>query len=71
MEGFKREKFPKIELYRSALNKPLLFPKDNTIVAVATDGTLPEPTKIPVFDLNQPEQIATFICGKFLHHESV
>ena len=71
VEGFKREKFPKIELYRPALNKPLLFPKDNTIVAIATDGELPEPTKIPIFDINQPEQLATFICGKFLHHECV
>ena len=61
VEGFKRERFPKIELHRPALGKPLLFPHDDTVVAVATDAPLGVVATIPVLDLNQPSQIAEFI----------
>ncbi|MEA3275100.1 MAG: molybdopterin-guanine dinucleotide biosynthesis protein MobB [Pseudomonadota bacterium] len=61
VEGFKHEAFPKIELFRPALGQPPLFPRDRNIIAVATDGTLPETTALPVLDINAPDQIAEYI----------
>lgn len=62
VEGFKQGRFPKIELHRSAVKKPLIFPKDDTIIAVACDGPLGVETHLPLLDLNNPQQIAAFIC---------
>lgn len=59
VEGFKHEHFPKIELHRPILGRPLLFPHDTTIIAIATDTPLT--VAIPVLDLNQPQQIADFV----------
>ncbi len=61
VEGFKLERFSKIELHRPSLGKPLLFPEDPCIIAIATDGILPVKTKIPQFDINSPIPIANFI----------
>lgn len=61
IEGFKQWPFPKIELYRPDVGKPLLFPDDKNIIAIAHDGELPTAASIPVMDINQPEQIAQFI----------
>src|SRR5262252_264106 len=41
VEGFKRQPFPKIEVYRPSLGKPLLHPDDPLVVAIASDETLP------------------------------
>ncbi len=66
IEGFKSRHFPKIELSRMALNKPLLFPEDNSIIAIATDypletkGTV-NADAINRLDLNRVEKIAEFI----------
>jgi molybdopterin-guanine dinucleotide biosynthesis adapter protein len=65
IEGFKRESHPKLEVYRRANGKPLLHPEDPHIVAVASDGPLPEVT-LPVLALNDTRMIADFIldyCG--------
>lgn len=61
VEGFRHEAFPKIELHRSALNKPLLFPEDSSIIAVASD--IPLACKLPQLDLNAPASIADFIVA--------
>ena len=58
VEGFKHERFPKIELHRPALGKPLMFPDDDSIVAVATDAPLARRTTLPLLDLNDPAAIA-------------
>ena len=68
VEGFKPAIIPKIELYRPALRKPLLFPEDSSIIAVATDSTERLRTELPVLDLNNPEAIAGFISERFLDH---
>jgi molybdopterin-guanine dinucleotide biosynthesis protein MobB len=60
VEGFKQWAFPKIELYRAAVAKPLLYPTDEHIIAIAHDGLSITPG-IPQLDINQPEQIAKFI----------
>ena len=41
VEGYKREPLPKLEVWRSAVGKPLLFPQDEHIIALATDDPLP------------------------------
>ena len=69
VEGFKREHFPKIELHRPSLNKPLLFPNDDAIIAIARDAPLSDPVPIPQLDLNRPDEIAAFILDWFLTHE--
>lgn len=69
VEGFKREPFAKIELHRPSLGKPLLFPKDNNIIAIAVDAPLKDiDTNIPCLDINNIEAIAHFICGNILHN---
>lgn len=70
VEGFKHERFPKLELHRPALGRPLLFPNDDTIIAIATDAPLPVKPTIPQLDLNDPDRIARFILDDFLPHAS-
>ncbi len=41
IEGYKREPLPKLEVWRSAVGKPLLFANDPHIIALATDDALP------------------------------
>lgn len=59
VEGFKRERIPKLEVYRAGVGDPLLYSEDGNIVAVASDAKVD--TALPQFDLNQPEPIAGFI----------
>lgn len=66
VEGFKQARFPKIELHRPSLGKPLLFPHDENIIAVASDSPLILPGHIEALDLNDPRRIASFICRRFL-----
>jgi molybdopterin-guanine dinucleotide biosynthesis protein B len=68
VEGFKLERFPKIELHRPSLGKPLLFPSDTSIIAIATDATLPDEPGIPLFDINSPGIIAEFILDFLGRH---
>lgn len=66
VEGFKHEPIPKIELHRPSLGHPLLFPQDDSVIAVACDAPLPVETALPVLDINDPEQIARFILERVL-----
>lgn len=66
VEGFKTEQFPKIELHRSSLNKPLLYPGDNNIIAIATDIEMSLPENIILLDINRPEMIADFILKQLM-----
>jgi molybdopterin-guanine dinucleotide biosynthesis protein MobB len=67
VEGFKQTPFPRLELYRAALGKPPIYPQDPGIVAVVTDSALPVATRLPVLDINNPGEIAEFICTRFYH----
>jgi molybdopterin-guanine dinucleotide biosynthesis protein B len=65
IEGFKREPHEKLEVWRAETGKPLLALEDRSIVAVASDGTVPGVT-LPVLDLDDLGAIADFIlrhCG--------
>jgi molybdopterin-guanine dinucleotide biosynthesis protein B len=59
VESFKNEAIAKLEVHRAAINKPLLFPQDPNIVAIASD--LPLEASPLQFRLDQPEKIAEFI----------
>jgi molybdopterin-guanine dinucleotide biosynthesis protein B len=61
VEGYKRSAIPKLEIHRPALGQELLAPQDPNIVAIAADG--PVATRLPVLDLNHPEQVAEFIMA--------
>ena len=61
VEGFKRAQIPKVEVHRAAVTEPLLHPDDPNIVAIATDTTLATP--LPRLDINDPVQVADFICA--------
>jgi molybdopterin-guanine dinucleotide biosynthesis adapter protein len=62
VEGFKRAAIPKLEIYRAAVGKPLLYPGDPNVIGVATDAadTLTQ-TSIPVLDLNNAAGLAEFV----------
>ena len=63
VEGFKDSDLPKIEVWRAPepgqVAKPVRYPEDDFVVAVATDAaaSLPQPTQLPLLDLNQPAQV--------------
>jgi len=59
VEGFKREKLPKLEVYRASVGESLLHPQDPNIVGIASDAKVD--TKLPQFDLNDAPAIAGFI----------
>jgi molybdopterin-guanine dinucleotide biosynthesis protein MobB len=61
VEGFKHMAFTKIELQREGLHKPLLYPTDSNIIAIATDITAKKHA-LPVLNLNNAEEICDFIC---------
>lgn len=57
VEGYKRHPHPKLEIHRAEVGKPLLQPDDDWIVAIASDGPLPD-ARVPVLDLDDAEKIA-------------
>lgn len=63
VEGFKHDPIPKVEVHRPSLGKPLRYPEDPHIVAVASDQPLPLPSFLTPLDLNDPEAVAVFILG--------
>ena len=60
VEGYKRDRHPKIEAFRAETGNPLIAPEDDTIRAIASDS--PIDTDRPVFDLNDTRAIADFIA---------
>jgi molybdopterin-guanine dinucleotide biosynthesis protein B len=62
VEGFKREPFPKLEIYRQTNGKPLLHPDDPHIVAVASDAPVPD-ARVPVIDLNDIAAVADMLLA--------
>ena len=62
VEGFKQADIMKIELHRQGLNKPYIYPDDSNVIAIAADHDLETSRDIQKLDLNNPEQIADFIC---------
>ena len=71
VEGFKREAIPKIEVYRSGLGHPYLYPNDTHIIALVTDTSPAQQISIPVLDINQPRKVADFILNAWLPNASL
>lgn len=63
VEGFRHEAFPKIELHRPSLGKPLLCKNDLNIIAIATDSELPELIELPILDINNVPAVAEFLVN--------
>ena len=62
IEGYKRDRHPKIEAFRAETGNDLIAPNDTTIRAVASDSALD--LDRPVFDLNDTRAIADFILAE-------
>ncbi len=65
IEGFKHHAHDKLEVFRRGVGKPLLCVSDPRVVAVASDGAVPE-ARVPVIALDDTRAIADFIvahCG--------
>lgn len=60
VEGWKRDRHPKVEAYREAAGNPLMAPDDPTIHAVASD--VPLDLDLPVFRLDDTVGIADLIA---------
>ncbi|MDD5175603.1 MAG: molybdopterin-guanine dinucleotide biosynthesis protein B [Sterolibacterium sp.] len=65
VEGFKNTPIPKLEVHRTANNKPLIYPENPNVVALASDGQIESP--LPWFNLDDIDAIANFI----LHHQEI
>jgi len=62
IEGWKRDRHPKVEAWRAETKNPLIAPGDDTIKAVASDTDID--TDRQKFDLNDTASIADFILSE-------
>ena len=69
IEGFKREPHRKIEVYRAANEKPLLFPDDPDVVGIAAD--IPVETTLPAAHLDDIEAVAAMMLKSAISLEDV
>lgn len=63
VEGFKRYPHDKLEVFRRSVGKPLIAAEDDHVVAVASDGPVPE-VALPVLDLDDISAIADFVLDR-------
>ncbi len=63
VEGWKRDRHPKVEAWRAETGRPLIAPDDPTIRAVAAKGD-PRLSDRPVLDLDDTAAIADFIAAE-------
>ena len=59
VEGWKHHAMPKIEVHRKLSEKPLLFPVDTSVIAVASDESLA--TELPQFALDDAQAVTKFM----------
>ena len=59
VEGFKRQPHPKLEVHRPSLGKPLIYPDDPHVVAIASDEAFAAP--LPLLALGDVGAVAAFI----------
>lgn len=69
VEGFKKWPFDKIELHRESTGKPLMYPDDNNIIAIAHDDKKPlKAPGLPQLDINDVNAIADFVIQYHKQH---
>ena len=61
IEGFKRDPIAKIEVFREANGKPLLYPQDAHIVALVSD-TAPPPS-LPYAPIDDASAVADLVVS--------
>jgi molybdopterin-guanine dinucleotide biosynthesis adapter protein len=71
VEGFKHADVLKIEVWRADTGKPVQYPHDPFVVAISTDSAdrLPEPTGLPLLDLNDPDAVVKFLLAEPARYE--
>jgi molybdopterin-guanine dinucleotide biosynthesis protein B len=62
VEGYKRDRHPKLEVHRPAVGKPVIQPEDPDIFAIASDEALTG-ARVPVIDLADAEGIANALAA--------
>lgn len=60
VEGFRRWPHPRLEVWRAELGKPPFFPEDPLVVAVASDGPVPD-CALPLLDLADTAAIGALV----------
>lgn len=63
VEGYKRERHPKLEVFRAANGRPPLHGEDSRIVGIASDTAFPE-AGVPVVDLDDIAAIADLVLAR-------
>ncbi len=63
IEGYKRDKHPKVEAHRADTGNPLIAPDDPTVKAIASDSGATAEGR-PTFELDDTKAIADFIAGE-------
>ena len=63
VEGFKHADVLKLEVWRQTVGKPVQYPDDPFVFAVATDAAsiLPVPTNLPRLDLNDADTVFEYL----------
>ncbi|WP_010295109.1 molybdopterin-guanine dinucleotide biosynthesis protein B [Clostridium senegalense] len=71
VEGFKNNKYPKIEVHRNVVDNNFLYNdlnfKKDTFIALASDEELE--VDIPVLDINNPMEVVKFIEDKIINEK--
>jgi molybdopterin-guanine dinucleotide biosynthesis adapter protein len=70
IEGFRRHAHPKLEIYRASVGKPLIYPQDDCVVAIASDAPLPH-AQLPVLMLDDIEGIANVLQAEALPRDRI
>jgi molybdopterin-guanine dinucleotide biosynthesis protein B len=63
VEGFRHERFAKIEVHRPALGRALLAGDDNSIIAIATDDPTLDTRGLPRLELNDVAAVEGFVVA--------
>lgn len=64
VEGYKRNPYPKIEVFRSSLKRELLCSRDDNLMAVASDVIVA--AGVPCIDINDVAGLVTLVEDRFL-----
>jgi molybdopterin-guanine dinucleotide biosynthesis protein B len=70
VEGYKPEPLPKIEVHRVANGKPLIYPNDPTVLAVATDDAQAG-ADVALIALEDAEALADFVVAHAVTIEDI
>jgi molybdopterin-guanine dinucleotide biosynthesis protein B len=70
IEGFRKHAHPKLEIYRASVAKPLIYPQDDCVVAIASDAPLPH-AQLPVLMLDDIEGIANVLQAEAVPRDQI